>query len=174
MARPRKAAAIPLPPEDADWAGKPDEYEDDPQPAAARRPVGRPKGSGNRGKIATRTASGRIQSRASLVAQVKAEVYLYLTVVAGAWSLRDPWCAASLTEERIDALAGGIVDMISRNEKALEFAGRSGIFGDIAKIGSAALPVGIAVWKAHGPGGHGHQLREEGAEDAHLYPAHQR
>ncbi len=127
----------------------------DPEPAAAktRRPTGRPPGRPR--KIAARTPSGRIQSKASLMAQVQTEAEMYLTLFVGAWGMRDPECA-EVANQQIPEIAARVVKILSRNETLLAKVADSGILGDVAMLISALMPVGRQVWRAHGPGGHGH------------------
>jgi hypothetical protein len=145
----------------------------DPAPAPARR--GRPrkaaapvkKAAGNRGRIPTRTATGRIRSKAELRAQVGTEVYTWLTLAAGAWEMTDPDCAGLLYEatpqgqERLMVVAERLTNMLCRNDSVAEFIVSSGIVGDAVALLGALLPIGKAVFKAHGPGGHGHRSVQE-------------
>jgi hypothetical protein len=156
----KKTAAPAAELEDQELPGL-ERLEQDPPP---RRRPGRPRKSvaaGNAGRIPARTPSGKIASKASMQADVRAQLTVYLASGAALWSLRDPICAAEATEERIETVADGLTAMLSRSPAALEFAAKSGILGDIAKILHAALPVVRAVWRHHGPGGTGHGTEDQ-------------
>lgn len=146
----------------------------DPEPAAARPRRGRPPkaATGSRGKIVARTSAGRIQSKAALIGQVRDELELYLTVFVGTWGMRDPECA-QVAQQQIPEISDRVVKLLSRNDKLLTKVAESGIFGEIAMLVSALLPIGRQVWQAHGPGGHGHAPAEVNDADlAARYPAY--
>lgn len=160
----------------------------DPTPRATR---GRPrkttaKGVGSRGRIPARTAAGRVMSHSAMVAKVSEEVYMYLSLAAAGFELRDPECVASLYEpvtvpggsgpievERLRAIADRLVAMIARNKGLLEMAAKSGILGEIAVMLSLVIPVARTIWQAHGPSGTGHRPAEEVVGDLNArYPAY--
>lgn len=155
-----------------------DDLDKDPEPTAARTTRTRrapAKAAGNRGKVPARTASGRIMSKAQMQSKVRDEVGMYLSLMAGGWELRDPICSQAATQERIDTIADRITSMIARSDSLLEMATKTGIIGDIVALISAAFPIVREVWRAHGPGGTGHETVEEVqrgyAEQFPAYPA---
>jgi hypothetical protein len=146
----------------------------DPEPAAARPRRGRPPSKTTTGtrKISTRSASGRIVSKASLTNQVRDEIETYLTLFVGTWGLRDPECA-DVAARQIPEIAERVAKIVSRNDKLLAKLAESGVFGEVALLVAALLPVGRQVWAAHGPGGHGHAPEAVNADDlAARYPAY--
>lgn len=148
--------------------------------APAKRAPGRPRGTG------PRTSAGRLMSKAAMQAKVSAELYTYLSVFAAAWELRDPQCASVLFEEvripteggmveveRLQGIVDRLVAMIARNSTVLETMAKSGIIGEMALLGHLLLPLGRAVWSAHGPTGVGHRAPEGNVSDnAERYPPH--
>jgi hypothetical protein len=137
---------------------------DDPTPGTKPRRTRRATNTGNRGRIPARTAGGKIKSKAEKVAEVHAQLYTVMGLGAALWASRDEECASSATPERIDAMAEGFTSLIARHPTALDYAASSGIIGDVFKILAAAVPIVTTVFRAHGPGGHGHQS-EESAHD---------
>ncbi len=172
MPRPRKATTAVL--EDQEIPGL-ERLDQDPQPRATRGP-GRPRKAttaGARGRIAARTPAGRVMSKAAMQSKVREEIEMYLSLTVAGWELRDPECAAEATPERIAVIADRLVAMISRSDSLLQTAASSGIFGDIILFLNAILPIGKAVWKAHGPGGMGHDRQEvDPSELTARYPAY--
>jgi hypothetical protein len=162
MARPRKTAPA-APVEDTPLTGLED-LGQDPAPvvtrsrsravkaAAPKRGPGRP----------TREAT-----RAQQVDKVRAELRMYLELMATGWEMRDPDCAAAATPDRLDTIADRLVAMIARSDSLLAMAGKTGIVGDITALLAATLPIASAVWRAHGPGGTGHDRKDE---DYGAYP----
>jgi hypothetical protein len=104
-------------------------------------------------------------SKAQMVSQVQTEVTMYLEIMAGGWELRDPECAAEATSERLSVIADRLTAMIARSDSLLAMATKTGIIGDIVALLHAVKPIATAVWKAHGPSGHGHGAIEELAYD---------
>jgi hypothetical protein len=155
-----------------------EDMDPDPTPTAARPTRARTrrtpaKAAGNRGRVAARTPSGRIMSQTAMRNKVREEIGMYLALMQGAWDLRDPICAQAATPERLDTIADRITSMIARSDSLLEMATKSGIIGDIVALLSAAFPIAREVWRAHGPGGIGHQSVEEVQRDYALqYPPH--
>lgn len=163
-----------------------------PRPARGRprknaaAPVEKP-AAGNRGRIGTRTPTGRMMSKAAMQSKVAEEVYTYLSLAAAGWELRDPECAAVLydqvivptaqgprQQERLAAIADRLVAMISRNDGLLRKMAESGILGELAVMLHLAVPIGKAVWRAHGPGGQGHGDSENGQQPSYdQFPAYQ-
>src|SRR5262245_45085812 len=45
--------------------------------------------TGNRGKIAARTSSGKIMSKAAMIEKVSLEIHMYATLAVAGWELRD-------------------------------------------------------------------------------------
>lgn len=155
---PRKRATV----ADDDTLPGLSDLEQDPQPTAApvRRGPGRPRKATTStargpGKIPARTSSGRVMSKAQMESKVYNEVYTYLTLAHAAWELRDPECAGAATP-RIGDIAQRVTGMIARNESLLATVAKSGIIGDIIGLLGVLLPIGKAIWMAHGPGGKGH------------------
>lgn len=149
----------------------------DPAPAAARtrapRKAAAVKATGTRGKIPARTPTGRVMSKAQMQAKVRDEVVMYLGLVHGGWDLRDPECASVVDQDRLDVIADRVTSMIARSDSLLEMASKTGIIGDIVGLLNALFPVAKAIWRAHGPGGHGHGPIEEREHDyAAQYPAY--
>jgi hypothetical protein len=180
---PRRAAVVADDPPLGDAMDQ-DQLPLDPPPA--RRAAGRPrkaaakrapaKRTGTRGQIAVRTPSGTIMSKTQMQTKVRGEIEMYLNLAAAGWSLRDPICASSASEERIAKMADALVAMISRDDKLLAYAAKSGILGDIAMFCNAAWPIAKEVYRHHGPGGDGHgdALPMTATDDPHLanaYPA---
>lgn len=155
-------------PDDDDLLVKPEAVPDDPRPRAARgagRPrKAAPRGAGSRGQIPARTPAGRIMTNAQMEAKVRAEVGMWLEMGAGAWEMVDPECASSLAipmrngADRVDTIADQVTAMIGRNKSVLAFAAKSGIISNAVMLLGALVPVGKAVYRAHGPGGHGHHM----------------
>lgn len=140
-------------------------------PAPGTRRV-RKAATGNRGNIPARTATGRIRSKAETVKNLRDEIEFFLTMGQAGWSLRDEECASSATPERIATMADAMASMAARNDKLLNYVAKSGVIGDIVRLLSAAVPIAIAVAKAHGPTGRGHQLEDVRGDDAFAFPAY--
>lgn len=150
-----------------------DRIDQDPAPVAPAPRRGRPPGKATARKVAARTSTGRIMSKAQMTDKVRAEVGMYLGLVVAGWEIRDPICAQSATQERLDVIADRVTSMIARSDSMLELAAKSGILGDIIALIHAALPIISTVWAAHRPGGHGHKSVEEVAGDyAEQFPAY--
>jgi hypothetical protein len=170
----------------------PAELGQDPPPrtaTASRRPIrSAAKSTGNRGKIAARTASGKMMSKAAMVEKVSGEVYMYLSLIASAvetaeearygescitetvWSdVVVPTPDGPVKTERLAGIAERLTAMIARNDKLLARAAQTGMIGDIATIMHLVLPIGLSVWRHHGPMGTGHRPVEESAADE--YPS---
>lgn len=168
------------------------ELDQDPQPAATRTRTRRTtkaapaKAAGNRGKIAARTSSGRIMTKAQMTAKVRAELYLWCSAGVAIWDDRDEECASVMfdavnvptpdgmvEQERLSAIVDKMVDMIARNDKTLEFLANTGLFGDAGVLLSLLVPIGKRVWKNHGPNGLGHRPAEIVEQEREtLYPAY--
>ena len=165
MPRARKMVDAPLPGLEGE--------DQDPAPAATRTRA--PRKAAGRTTVRKARPAGRVQTKAAMQNQVRAEVGMYLALLQGGWEMRDPECAAAATPERLDVIADRITAMISRSDSLLEMATKTGILGDIIALVSASLPIVSAVWRAHGPGGTGHQSPEEVsrgyAEQYPPYPA---
>ena len=183
MPRPRKATTVL---EDQALPGM--DLDGDPTPGATRRGPGRPrktalappvKAAGNRGRISTRSKSGRIVSKDAMIAKVREDVYTYASLLHAAWDFKDPECASVWKEpveslggqERLAALVDRLVGILARNDGMLAAAYSSGIFGEVAVIASIVFPAVKQVWRAHGPGGQGHAT-DERAFDVGQYPAY--
>lgn len=147
----------------------------DPTPGQAPKRRGRPPGStnktGTRGRIATRTPSGRIASKAQMQAKVREEVELWLSLGQGLWETRDPECASTASPERIATIADSLTALIARSPRLLEYAASSGVIGDVIRLITAAAPIVVAVLKAHGPAGHGHS-QDADINDVNDFPAY--
>lgn len=155
----------------------------DPQPVT-KRPPGRPRGSGTKAaassRIAHRAPSGKVLSKAQVMAQVSEEAHAILTMLIGAWGIKDEECAgvwfegvqtASGVQERLAAVVDRVVALIARSDRLLALAAKGGLFAEIASMGALLMPVFKQVWSAHGPGGHGHAAPEQIAQDYARYPA---
>jgi hypothetical protein len=106
-------------------------------------------------------------------AKVREEAFTYLSLMAAGWEIRDPWCAAQATEERIGVVADQFVAMVSRSDSLLQSVASSGIIGNVIMMMNALFPIVREVWRAHGPGGHGHQ--DQGGDEGDVtarYPAY--
>lgn len=145
-----------------------DSLDQDPAPVE-RRPVGRPRKAPALlkapGKIPARNAKGQIMSPAQMQAQVNADAIMYLGLARAAFELRDPHCAAAIEDKHIEDVAARMTRLIARNDKMLALATQSGVLGDVLGILGTVLPIAGTMWKAHGPGGTGHQLDQ--AEEGH-------
>lgn len=160
------------------------EADPEPAPPARRR---RTPGSnvGNQGKVRARNAKGQIMSKTAMIAKVEEELYLYFSLFVGAWELRDPDCASVMyspasipgTKDQVERMAlvvQRVTSLIARSDSLLEKAANTGIIGEIALLCHALWPVGKAIYRAHGPGGMGHQQVEEDPRVlAARYPAYQ-
>lgn len=169
-----------------------DKMDADPQPTTRRGPgrprktetADAPKSAGNRGKIAARTASGTIMSRAAMIAKVESELYTYFSLAVATWEIKDPECAGMMLEqvvlptdsgpvrmERLAAIVNRLTAIIARNDRILAMLAKSGLIGEAAVLGSLLVPVGRQIWAAHGPTGDGHA---RGVDDvtAEQYPAY--
>ena len=178
-----RARVVPpsLPDDDDEALVTPGAVPPDPRPRASRG-AGRPrktapKLAGNRGRIATRTASGRIMSEAQMVAKVRAELGMWLEIAAGGWEAADPECAASLFEPirtgqpRLDAIADRLTAIVARNKTLLVSVSKTGIVGDVVALLALLAPVGKTMWQTHGPSGRGHS--DTGvSDDLNNYPAY--
>lgn len=187
MPRARRAAGIEefaLPGSELDTEGAPQT----PAKATPARARSRARATGTtgtgRGKIGVRTPTGQIMSEAQMRDKVRTDVYAYLVMAAGGWSMVDP-CGDLLFEtvtkppqyagmERVSAIAEKITDILARNKAVLAFVAKYGIIGDLAALGMLIAPLAKAVYAAHGPGGYGHgdQAVRAEAEDATRYPAY--
>lgn len=160
-------------------------------PAPAQRRPGRQRKEtsttqGNRGKVAARTPSGRIMSKAAMQSKVAAELYTYLSLFIAAGELRDPECFGMFGDvvtipsadgpvqvERLQGVVDRMVAIISRNDTVLATMAQSGIIGELAVIGSLLFPVARQFYRAHGPGNRGHVNEQEAADGyADQYPAY--
>lgn len=131
-------------------------------PPATRAP------RGNQGKIAARTPTGQIMSEAEMIATVREEIYMWLSMGVGMWEAIDEECASVLLEpvrvpaargmaevERLEAITDRMVAIIARNKKTLAYLAKTGILKDIFMLGSLLMPVAKTVYKNHAGGGHG-------------------
>lgn len=173
MPRARKVAL----PDSDDLIVDPASIDPDPQPKIGR-PRKAPAKTARPGRgIPARSSSGRILSDAQLRGKVRDELTMWISIGAAAWEFRDPECAASVYQptrdggDRIAQLSDRMTSMLARNPKVLAYAARTGIFGDLAACATLLAPVGQAVWRAHGPNGHGHDRTDQGA-DLDAYPAY--
>lgn len=129
--------------------------------------------TGNRGRIPVRTPAGKIASKAQQIETVREQIEFFLSLGAAGWAMRDEECAATATDERIGKFTEGLTRMVARSPKLLNYAATTGILGDIVMMLSAAVPVATAVWKAHGPNGHRHGVRDElEGLDSDRFPAY--
>jgi hypothetical protein len=113
-----------------------------------------------------------------MVGEVREQIEFFINLSAGGWSMRDPVCAASVSEERAAAMSKHLTNMLARNDRLLAYAANSGIIGDIVGLLHAAVPIIREVASHHGPGGdrHGqapHLLQDPEHLDAQ-YPAFSR
>ncbi len=159
----------------------------DPKPAAAKRPPGRPRGSKNapakatpRNIIGRSTATGKTMSRSQMVDAVATEIYAFLTLAVGGWSLRDPECADlwmddvnvnGRTQERLEAIADQFAAIIGRSDKLLATMAEGGIIVNIGVLTTLLAKPVKAIFKAHGPGGHNHQAEEGDAPNYDQFQA---
>jgi hypothetical protein len=157
-------------------------------PAPVKRGPGRPrkiaaapapKTAGNRGKISTRSAAGKIVSKAAMIAKVREDARTYADLIVSGWEFRDPECASVMNDQvfadgtiRVHAMADRLVDILSRNDNMLRGAYNSGFLGELVLGANLVLPVIKTVWRAHGPGGTGHQQVEGGQGDYARFPAY--
>jgi hypothetical protein len=150
--------------------------------------------TGNRGKIAARTASGKMMSKAAMVEKVSGEVYMYLGLFASGFEAMEesrygescvsevvwqdvvvPTPDGPVKTERLAGIAERLTAMIARNDKLLARAAQTSIIGDIAMMAHLAFPIARAVWAHHGPMGAGHRTADSEAqagEYAAKYPVH--
>jgi hypothetical protein len=173
----RRRAAAPVDEDD------PKLLERDPEPEVApRRGPGRPrKVAGNAGLIPARDESGKIMSEAQMIAKVRDELHLWLSMAVGAWEFRDPDCAGLFLEkveirgrkvERLEAICDRLVSIIARNKTLLATMTKTGVIGEAAALGTLIWPVAKAMMAAHGPNGHQHRADpEQGETDDLSYPA---
>lgn len=137
----------------------------DPQPAATpvRRGPGRPRktttAKATQAKAPARGAGGRIVSKAALIKQANEEIGLFLELLAGVWSFRDPDCAA-VAQEAIPDVAKRVANMVARSDYLLRLVSSGGLLIEALGLATALKPVVTAVWRAHGPNGDGHGERE--------------
>lgn len=138
----------------------------DPEPAAAvpaRRGPGRPrKTTGAKAttrKAPARGSGGRIVSKAALVKQATEEIELFLGLLAGVWSFRDPECA-DVGMAAVPDVAKRVAAMVSRSDYLLGLVSSGGLLVEALGLATALKPVVTAVWRAHGPNGDGHGERE--------------
>lgn len=170
-----------------------DDLQTDPEPAPAKRTrrarssaTSSPRTTTSRGRIGTRSSSGRIMSKAAMVDKVTTELHFFLGLGFSVASVREP-CLEAIFEpmemagpngqpievDRVGVVAERLTAMIARNDKLLKFAAESGIIGDAIMLASALAPVGQAIWRAHGPGGTGHGEPKEGTtSDVDRYRAY--
>lgn len=144
-----------------------------PRKSTGRKPTGRPAGR-PRTRTGPRTADGRVMSKAAMVDKVTADLYGAAALLPLA--VRDP-CVNVLFDpvddagtERVAAIIDRSVAMMARNTKVLETVAKVGLLADVITMIGLIAPIGVAVWAAHGPGGHGHQDVPVG-HDAATYPA---
>lgn len=153
-------------------------------PAPGKRRPGRPRKTagataGNKGRIPARNPNGSIMSKAAMVDNVKAQIFMVAAPLVAVWQFRDPDCSAALDEpmpdgtDRLSAIVDSIVSIIARNDSVLSFMAKSGVMVDLGMLVTALMPVGKTVWKAHGPGGAGHGDGQEarGGDYARDFPA---
>lgn len=146
----------------------------------ARRGPGRPKGSTTKGRIPVRTSTGKIASRAEMIATVKGQIYVIVAPAAAMWEIRDPECAEVLHEptatgeDRLEAIVDRIVAMIARNSGVLEFLAKSTLLADAGVLAMLLTPIIKKVWAHHGPMGVGHTTDPEAlaSDYARNFPAY--
>lgn len=144
----------------------------DPAPAASRTRARRVPAKRAPARASTRKAP-RALTEAQMVSKVRDEVGMYLSLIAGGWELKDPICAETATQERIDAVADKVTAIIARSSSALELASKTGIIGEIVGLIHALWPIAREVWRNHGPTGVGHKsLEEVEGEYAARFPAY--
>lgn len=167
---------------DAEALGLAADLPADPQPKTpAKRGPGRPrKATGNAGKIPTRNASGRIASKADMIATVKAQIYVVAAPLLAVWEIRDPECASVMSEptmtggDRLEEIIDRIVAIIARNTAVLEFMAKSTALADAGMLVTLLAPIAKKVWQHHGPNGFGHTQDPEAAHGDYSarYPAY--
>lgn len=180
----RRAAAAVAEELDQDTIPSLEDLAQDPAPAPVRREraprkAAPRKAAGNRGKIPTRTSTGRIQSKAEVRQKVATEVETWLNLAVGSWQMVDEECAGLMYEqtrtgeERLQVVCDRVTSMLCRNDTVARYVAESGIIGDAVVLLTALLPVAKAVYANHGPNGYGHRSREEvKGEWATQYPAY--
>lgn len=159
--------------------------EPDPQPGAARRPPGRPRGSrtnpAKKGIVNRSATTGKAMSKAQLKAHVANELYAFASMFVGLIGMKDPVCTQVLTEdvalpeggtqERLAAIVDRTVTLLARSDKALSTLATTGVIGEVVMLGSLLVPVARQVWHAHGPNGIGHKEEENLDDIQGRYPA---
>lgn len=149
----------------------------DPTPGARARKT--PAKRTARGSIGTRTPSGRIASKAQMIAQVHDELYGLASMLVGIIGIKDD-CVDVLTEpvmtgggekERLEAIVAQTVKMIARNDKLLTVLASGGVIFEAGILGSLLVPVGKRIWEHHGPNGDHHRSEEDQAAYVDRYPA---
>lgn len=137
-----------------------------PDPAPAKRP-GRPPRTVAAGRPSRARSASGAKSNAQLRAAVETQLIGFGTLLVGIWGMKDP-CSEVMTEhidafgcDRLTALARQAVDIMAENDKVLSAMAEAGLVTKILLFGSTLAPVVGRVWKAHGPGGHGHDTHLE-------------
>lgn len=139
-----------------------------------------PRGPGRPAKTTTAKATSRARAGTRSTAQLRSIVETQLlgigTMLVGIWGLKDP-CAEVMTEhvdafgcDRLTAIVRQAVDIMAENDKVLAAMAEAGLVTKIALMVSTAAPVAARVWRAHGPGGHGHDIEPQEI-DYGRYPA---
>jgi hypothetical protein len=114
-----------------------------------------------------------------MTAKVKEDLYAIAAMIVAGAELKDP-CASmwwepvkvgGREEERLAAFVDRLSTIIARNDRLLVLASSGGLLFDIVQALTLAVPVGVAMYRVHGPGGTGHG-EEHGSDDyAERYPA---
>lgn len=147
------------------------------------------KATGNRGKIATRSTSGRIMSKAQMIDKVSAEVYMWLSLAANGWELSEEIqgvaepCARVMFEtvrvptpdgvvevERLSGIAARITAVIARNDSLLSTVAKGGIITDIAVLATLLWPVGRMIATNHVLGSHSPRAETSNDDFERQYP----
>lgn len=162
-----RRTTTPTDPDAAALAGL-DSLPADPAPAAPKR-RGRPPGSGNKNaSIPARRSNGTIMSQAEMVDAVKGQLMMIVLPLAAMWEMRDPECAAVLSEEvtpkgdtRLEAIVDRMMVMVARQPAVLAFMAKNTLLIDLGQLSMLLMPIIKQVWKYHGPTGTGHGIDEQ-------------
>lgn len=114
----------------------------EPDPEPVDPDGGKPRRRGRPPKAGPRTGTLKLRK------EVAAEIETYIQMVALPLSLRDEHCAGALSGQA-SAIAGALVDLLSRYPAVLEKFRSSGVFADGFALAIALKPVADAVIAHH-------------------------
>lgn len=145
-------------PAELEQPGEVIELDRDPEPGRRARRAGRRQAAAasNPAPRKQARAGGKFTSRDQIQKGIADEIEMYSRMLALTWSMTDPECATVLSDSSAK-IATELAALCARSEWIVEHFQTTSLFGDIAKLLHALLPLGRAVFAHHIAGRRGEE-----------------